>query len=264
MSEADGSQLFRASGDAYDRFMGRYSRSLAAPFADAATISVGQRVLDVGCGPGALTTELVARLGPAAVAAVDPSEPFVTACAARLPGVDVRLGSMEHLGFDAAAFDAALAQLVFHFVADPPAATAELMRVVRPGGVVAACVWDFDRGMEMLRAFWDAALTVDPDAPDEARTLRFGREGELVELFTGAGFVGAEETLLTVSSTYRDFDELWAGFLAGIGPAGAYCVALAERQRERLRAALHERIGEPASSFTMQAVARCTAARVAR
>jgi SAM-dependent methyltransferase len=237
--------------------MGRYSRRLATPFADAAGVRPGQRALDVGCGPGALTGELVRRLGPTAVMACDPSTTFVAACSSRHPGVDVRQAAAEQLPFPDACVDRALAQLVFHFVADPPAGAAELRRVVRPGGLGAACGWDFAGGMAMLRHFGDAASTVDPRAPDEARTMRFGRRGELVEFFVAAGFVEATESTLEVSSTYADFDELWSGFLAGVGPAGVYCSALTEDQRSRVRAELFRRVGAPVGELTLGAVARC-------
>lgn len=158
MESAEGAKTFQASGEAYDLFMGRYSRPLAVVFADAAEIGRGQTALDVGCGPGALTAVLVDRLGAESVSAFDPSGPFVADCTARHPGVDVRLGRAEAIPFDGDQFDAALAQLVLHFVSDPQMVVAEMRRVVHPGGIVAACVWDFDGGMEMLRRFWDAAL----------------------------------------------------------------------------------------------------------
>src|SRR5437868_980480 len=138
--------MFTVAAEAYDRFMGRYSVPLASTFADFAGVAEGQRVLDVGCGPGALTRELVRRVGAGAVAAVDPSEPFVEECARRNPGVDVRLAKAEQLPFSDGVFDAALAQLVLHFVSDPAAAANELRRVLRPGGRAAACVWDFADG----------------------------------------------------------------------------------------------------------------------
>jgi SAM-dependent methyltransferase len=255
--EAEGARSFQAGGDAYDLFMGRYSRHLAQPFADAASVTVGMRVLDVGCGPGALTAELVGRLGAADVTAIDPSPPFVTACTERFPGVDVRSGRGEALPFPDQSFDRVMAQLVLHFVSDASATAAEFVRVLRPGGVAAACVWDFAEGMQMLRAFWDAALDVDSDAPDEARTLRFGGEGEIVELFEAAGLEDVRETTLEVHSTYSDFDELWAGFMAGIGPAGTFVVSLDDARRTRLRGALHRRVGSPEGQFTLRATARC-------
>jgi SAM-dependent methyltransferase len=261
MEAAEGARSFLKSGEAYDSFMGRYSRQLAPAFADLGGVATGQRVLDVGCGPGALTGVLVDRCGPPAVAACDPSPPFAADCAARFPGVDVRVGRAEQLPFDDGAFDVVLAQLVLHFVSDPAAAAGEFWRVLRPGGTVAACVWDFAGGMEMLRGFWDTALAVDPDAPDEDRSLRFGRAGEIVELFTNAGFVDVVESSLAVTVRYDGFDELWAGFLAGIGPAGSYCVALDDERRAAVRDGLFHRFGSPAGPFELHAVARCACGR---
>ncbi len=261
MEPISGARTFTGSGASYDGFMGRYSRLLAIQFADAAEIGEGQRVLDVGCGTGALTGVLVDRVGLASVAAVDPSPSFVSACTARYEGLDVRAGSAEAIPFDDASFDAAMAQLVLHFVSDPDLSIAEMTRVVRSGGVVAACVWDFEHGMEMLRAFWDAALTVDPAAPDEAQVLQFGRSGEVVELLVSAGLEGVVETTLEVESSYADFDELWSGFLAGIGPAGAYCVSRSTDQQTALRDELFKGLGEPSGAFTMKALARCATGR---
>lgn len=252
---------FLVPGEAYDRFMGRYSRPLAAVFSDAAGVSSGQAVLDVGCGPGALTGALVERVGADLVSAVDPSPPFVADCAARYPGATVREGSAENLPFEDAAFDHALAQLVLYFVTDPAQAGREFRRVLRPGGVAAACVWELTEGMQMLRAFWDAALTIDPEAPDEARTLSYGRPGEIADWLATAGFEDIRETDLEVSSTYASFDELWDGLLAGIGPSGSYCVGLAEKPRAALREALFERVGSPTGSFALSAVARCASGR---
>lgn len=257
MDSTAGARTFLVSGDAYGSFMGRYSQPLATVFADVAGVADGHRALDVGCGPGALTAELVDRLGPGSVFAIDPSPPFVAACSARCPGVDARLGSAEALPFDDQAFDRVLSQLVLHFVTDPEQAASEFCRVVRPGGVVAACVWDFDHGMEMLRCFWDAALEVDRDAPDEARVMRFGRSGEIASLLQGTGLEGVAETTIEVAATYRGFEELWSGFLAGIGPAGAYCASLSDDVRAALRSALFVRVGSPTGRFTMAAIARC-------
>lgn len=260
MEPVQGARTFQTSGDAYDGFMGRYSRLLASRFADAAGVTAGQRAIDVGCGPGALTTVLVERLGADAVVACDPSEPFVEACRARNPGVDVRPGRAEAIPFDDASADVALAQLVLHFVSDAPAAALEMRRVTRPGGVVGACVWDFAEGMQMLRLFWDSALTLDPDAPDEARTLRFGREGEIAELFAAAGLVDVQESTLEVRSSYTDVDELWRGFLAGIGPAGAYLVAQPTDRQAALQRELVDRLGAPTAGFALTATARCAVA----
>jgi SAM-dependent methyltransferase len=261
VDETEGARTFAVAGRTYDSFMGRYSTALAPRFADAAGVSPGERALDVGCGPGALTGILASRLGANAVYACDPSPSFRDACATRHPGVVVKLGRAEALPFEDELVDHALAQLVLHFVSDPARAVSEMVRVVRSGGTVAACVWDFANGMQMLRQFWDAALSIDPDAPDEARVLRFGRPREIAELFSSVGLEDVVESTLGVTSTYASFDELWNGFLAGVGPAGAYCVSLSEESRHRLRTALFIRCGSPQGPFTLGAVARCAVAR---
>jgi SAM-dependent methyltransferase len=253
-----GAATFKTSADAYDSFMGRYSKPLAIEFADFASVTAGQVALDVGCGPGALTRVLVGRLGEASVSAFDPSEQFVAECRAACPGVDVRLGRAEAIPFDDASFDTALAQLVLHFVSEPHAAAMELRRVVRPGGLVAACVWDFDGGMQMLRYFWDAALAVDAGAPDETR--RFGREGEIAALFVSAGMEDVKETTLQVLVGYETFEDLWTGYLAGIGPAGSYCTSLEPDKQARLEGELFRRVGSPPGAFELSATAHAVRA----
>src|SRR4051812_27048275 len=181
--------------------MGVYSTRLAAPFADFAGVAKGQCVLDVGCGPGALTAELVERLGAEAVVAVDPSESFVTAARERHPGVRVERGSAEQLAFADDEFDAALAQLVVHFMADPVAGLREQARVTRTGGVVAACVWDHGGGRGPLSLFWQAVREIDPDVSGES-DLAGAREGHLGELFAEAGIQDVDETALAVSVDY--------------------------------------------------------------
>ena len=173
---------FTVDPGAYDGYMGRYSLLLAPQLADLATVSAGQRVLDVGCGPGALTAELVRRLGAPAVSAVDPSEPFVAAVEERHPGVDVRRAVAERLPFQDAEFDATLAQLVVLLMEDPAAGVAEMVRVTRKRGVVAASVWDYAGGRGPVSMLWDAARELDPSVTDESH-LAGVREGHLVELF---------------------------------------------------------------------------------
>jgi len=232
---------FDVAADAYDRFMGSWSRLLAPQLVDLAGVQPGHRALDVGCGPGALTGELVDRLGSAAVTAVDPSAPFVAAARARLPGVDVRQASAEALPFEERTFDAALAQLVVHFMVDPAAGLAEMARVTRPDGVVAASVWDFAGGHGPLGPFWEAARSLDADVEDESR-LAGTREGHLAELFGAAGLRAVEQATLSVSREHSSFEEWWAPFTRGVGPAGSYVSRLdAQRQvelRERCRSML--------------------------
>jgi len=232
---------FDVAAEAYDRFMGRYSVLLSPQLADLAGVQRGQRALDVGCGPGALTAELVKRLGPAAVAAVDPSEPFVAAARTRNPGVEVLRASAEHLPFPDRAFDAALAQLVVHFMSDPVAGLAEMARVTRRDGVVAACVWDHAGGTGPLSLFWRVARELDPDIDDESQ-LAGAREGHLAELFRAAGLRQIKEASLSASVEHASFEEWWEPFTGGVGPAGSYLAGLdAERQaelRERCRSLL--------------------------
>ena len=225
---------FSAGPEAYDRFMGRYSTPLAPRFADFGSIGEAQRVLDVGCGPGALTGELVRRFGADAVAAVDPSPGFVEAAGRRNPGVDVRRAEAESLPFDDGSFDAVLAQLVVHFMTDPAAGIAEMRRVARGGGIVTACVWDHAGGAGPLARFWDAARELDPGVADES-DLPGAREGDLERLLHEAGLGDVEERLLTVEIEHGSFDEWWEPFTLGVGPAGAYVQGLAEDARDRLR-----------------------------
>src|SRR5262245_17824933 len=259
---APGASTFTGSGEVYDRFMGRYSTKLAVPFADMAGIAPGQTVLDVGCGPGALTTELVRRVGVEHVAAVDPAPQFVGAVRERLPGVDAHVGRAEELPFPDGHFDAALAQLVLHFVSDADATAREMRRVVRPGGVVSACVWDFTGGMRMLRLFWDAALALDPDAPDEDQTRPFGRDGEIAELFDRAGLEDVERGSVEVETSYEDFDDFWTPFLSTTGPSGAFVAALDDGRRERLREELRMQLGSPEGPFKLAASAWYATGRV--
>lgn len=260
--ETPGAKTFQVSGETYDRFMGRYSAPLAVAFADAAGVESGQRVLDVGCGPGALTGELVRRLGVEGVAAVDPSELFVAACRERHPGVDVRLGRAEQLPYPDGSFDVALAQLVLHFVSDADATAREMRRVVRSGGTVGACVWDFADGMRMLRVFWDAARAVRPSAPDEATTRRFGHAGEIDELLERHGLSDVRGGALEVEAVYEDFDDFWTPFLGRTGPAGEFVSSLDEERRARLREELRVNVGSPEGTFTLPARAWYAVGRV--
>src|SRR3954465_9368869 len=248
---------FDVAADAYDRFMGRYSVQLSSQMADLAGVMAGQRVLDVGCGPGALTAELLKRVGrPDRVSAVDPSEQFVAAARARYPGVAVERATAEELPFADGRFDAALAQLVVHFMSDPVAGLTEMARVTRAGGVVAACVWDFAGGRAPLSDFWTAARELDPDVDDESH-LAGVREGHLVELMTAARLRDVSEAVLSITVEHRSFDAWWEPYMGGVGPAGSFVAGLGpERQRE-LRQLCRTRL--PALPFVQ--TARAWAAR---
>ena len=234
---------FEVAADAYNRFMGRYSGPLAAGFADWAGVRPGGRALDVGCGPGALTKVLVERLGVDGVSAVDPSSHFLAALRRSFPTLDVQSGVAEQLPYPDDLFDHTLAQLVVHFMNDPVRGLREMGRVTRPGGTVAACVWDLAGNGAPLSVFWKAARELDPDVTDESM-LPGVREGELETLFDVAGLTHIEDTLLTVSVRHATFDEWWEPYTLGVGPAGDLVRSLdAEGQRalrERCRALLPE------------------------
>ena len=208
-------------------FMGRYSRLLAAPFADAIGVVAGQKVLDVGCGPGALTGVLVDRVGADSVSACDPSVPFVPRARPAIPASMSASRRPRRSRSTTTPSTSSCRNSSCISSAIRLQAAAELRRVLRPGGIAGACVWEFGTGMVMLRQFWDAALAVDPGAPDE-QGLAFGGPGEIADLFETSGFVDIVESTLTVNMTYTGFDELWSGLLLGIGPAGAYLVSLPE------------------------------------
>ncbi|HKA96217.1 MAG TPA: methyltransferase domain-containing protein [Streptosporangiaceae bacterium] len=248
---------FDVSADAYQRFMGRFSEPLAERFADLAGVRRGQRALDVGCGPGALTAELVGRLGADGVFAVDPSPPFAAAVAERLPGVEVSVAAAERLPYPDGAFDATLAQLVVHFMADPVAGLREMGRVTRPDGVVAACVWDHGGGRSPLTSFWHAVRELDPSAPDESG-LAGVAEGQLARLFGQAGLTVAESTTLTVQAPSATFEQWWQPFTLGVGPAGDYVASLNPQRRDLLRERYRELLnGGPVEvSATAWAVTR--------
>jgi SAM-dependent methyltransferase len=247
---------FDVEAEAYDRFMGRYSRLLAPQLVDLAGLQAGHRALDVGCGTGALTGELVARLGTSSVTAVDPSGLFVDAVRARFPGVEVHRGSAEALPLEDDAFDAALAQLVVHFMADPVAGLAGMRRVTRPGGVVVAAVWDFAGGGAPLSLFWRAARELDPAVVDESHRAG-ARAGHLPELFAAAGLRGVEETILSIEREHAGFEEWWEPYTGGVGPAGAYVRTLSPEQQDELRDRCREML--PDGRFTL--ISRAWAAR---
>jgi SAM-dependent methyltransferase len=255
MSDAPGAATFRTPAEAYDRLVGRYSGELARALVTAAGVRPGERALDVGCGPGALTAALVALLGSDHVAAVEPSPPFAAVCRRRHPGVQVQVAAAEALPFPDAAVDRALAQLVVNFMADPPAGVREMRRVTRPGGTVAAAVWDYAGEMTLLRRFWDAALALDPAAPDEGRCMPFCTPDDLGDLWSATGLTGVEVVSVTVTARYDGFEDLWGPLETGVAPSGAYAASLPSPRRAALKAELRRRleVGEEPFALTARA-----------
>ena len=252
--DADQAKVTSAA-EAYDRHVGRYGKQLAAGLIEAAGGRPGQRALDVGCGPGQLTTELADLLGGENVAAVDPSEAFVKACLKRVPGADVRVGTAERLPFAAGEFDAVLAQLVVQLMEDSDAGVREMARAARPGGVVAACVWDSNR-MPLLRSFWDAALAVAPKragALNDRQRVGYDSPEQLQSLWERAGLVDISTGEMLVGAEYQSFDELFRPFEAGAGHSGACFGSLDEVNQRRLRDQAYARLGEPEERFTLTA-----------
>jgi SAM-dependent methyltransferase len=256
MSREADAATFRASADAYDRLMGRYARSLAPAFVSELGLPSDARVLDVGCGPGGLTEVLADRFGAERIAGVDPSEPFVEACAARVPGADVRVAPAEDIPHPDGSFDAALSQLVVNFMADAPAGVAEMARVTRPGGTVASCVWDYAGEMTMLRTYWDAAIAVDPERAtelDEGRRMRYCRPEELAELWEQVGLGDVTTTEVAARASYTGLEDFWEPFTTGVGPSGSYCVSLDDDLRTALKEECTRRLGQPDGPFELSA-----------
>ena len=239
---------FVVAADTYDRFMGRYSSLLAPLFLDFAAMEDASNVLDVGCGPGALTTELARRFGPDAVTAVDPSPPFAEAVRERLPGVTVEVASAEQLPFASGSFDGSLAQLVVHFMSDPVGGVAEMARVTRTGGTVAACVWDFAGFQSPISPLWRAAVALDATAVDESG-LPGATEGDLVDILQAAGLASVDGEPITFDVEHQTFEEWWEPYLLGVGPAGEYVASLDEGARVRLAEACRAQL--PPAPFTL-------------
>ena len=243
---------FEVAADAYDRFMGRFSQLLSPQMVELAGVQPGQDALDVGCGTGALTRLLVERLGSAHVSGIDPSQAFVDAARERFPDIRIEHGSAESLPFADDAFDVAVAQLVVHFMTDPIGGVREMARVTRPGGVVAACVWDHAGGTGPLHLFWTAANEIGRHVADESR-LPGAREGSLVEIFERAGVREVESSVVVADLEMATFDEYWKPFTRGVGPAGAHLLSLAGPEQKRLRARARELAGTEPFTVTARA-----------
>ncbi|HEY0638653.1 MAG TPA: class I SAM-dependent methyltransferase [Pseudonocardiaceae bacterium] len=273
------------TGDAYEAYVGRWSRPVAAEFVAWLDVPPGRRWVDVGCGTGALTGVVLATAAPSHVIGVDPSEPFLATARARLAGADAgavadgigaggdgpragnagpraefRVGDARALPLPDDAADAVVSGLALNFVPEPAVAAAEFARVTAPGGVAAAYVWDYAEGMGMMRHFWDVAVALDPAAADEAARFPVCHPDELTTLWSGAGLTGVGARGITVPTVFAGFDDYWDPFLGGQGPAPAYAMALPAEHRDALREALRERL-PTAPDGTVRLTARAWAVR---
>jgi SAM-dependent methyltransferase len=229
-----------ASGDAYEPYVGRWSRAVARQFLAWLDMPPGGRWLDVGCGTGALSETILDVTFPSEVVGIDPSPEYVAYARSHVPDsrAHFEVGDARAMSFAPAGFDGVVSGLVLNFVPDPAAAVAEMARVCRPGGAVAAYVWDYSDGMELMRRFWDAAVALDPAARELDEGRRFGaicRPETLAGLFRDARLRRVETRAVDVPTLFRDFDDYWTPFLGGQGPAPGYAVSLSEDRRVALR-----------------------------
>ena len=232
-----------ANGDAYEPYIGRWSRLVATEFLDWLAIPVQQRWFDVGCGPGTLSAAIVARWEPAAVVGIDPSKEYVSWAADHMedPRVHFAVGDATDLPANGA--DVVVSGLVLNFMPDPAAALAA-MREAAPSGIIAAYVWDYAGRMELIRHFWNAAVALDPAAAQLDEGVRFPicRPDALEALWDQAGFTNVASRTIDVPTRFRDFEEYWTPFLGGQGPAPSYAMSLDDEHRatlrERIRAGL--------------------------
>ena len=251
------------SGDPYEQYVGRWSRRVAPAFLAWLAVPAGRRWLDVGCGTGALSAAILDHCAPASLTAIEPSEGFLETARRHLaPRAVLHRASAAQIPLDAASVDSVVSGLVLNFVPDQPAAMAEMARVTGRGGTIAAYVWDYAEGMELMRLFWDAAVTLDPAAAgmDEGPRFPLCRPDALARLFGAAGLQRVEVTAIDIPTPFASFDDYWRPFLGGQGPAPAYAMALDEAARTRLRDRLRERLPATADG-SIRLTARAWAVR---
>ncbi|MCF3181673.1 methyltransferase domain-containing protein [Streptomyces polychromogenes] len=229
-----------AAGEAYEPYVGRWSRLVAARFVRALDVPPGGSWRDVGCGTGAVTQAVLDAARPADVVGIDPSESYLAYAREHVRDPRARFVRADavNLPFAGGAASAAVSGLVLNFVPDAPRAAAEMVRAVRPGGLVGVYLWDYgEGGMEAIRAFWDAATALDPRARELDEAVRFPlcTRTALGALLAGAGLVDVETEEIRVPTPFHDFDDYWTPFLGGQGPAPAYLAALPEDRRRALR-----------------------------
>ncbi len=228
-----------AAGDLYEPYVGRWSRSVARDFLKWLAVPAGRDWLDVGCGTGALTQAILELGRPNSVQGIDPSPGFIAHATTRITHERVRfdIGDAQSMSFDTGSLDATVAGLVLNFVPQPARAVAEMARVARPGGVVAAYVWDYGGKMELMRYFWDAATALNPAAHelDEGRRFPLCQPEPLTELFSQTGLHDVAVRPIDIPTDFRDFDDYWSPFLGGQAPAPGYAMSLSEERRGALR-----------------------------
>ena len=255
-------KMFTASAG-YEAYMGRWSRHLALVYIGFAAPKDGDRVLDVGTGTGALAAALEAKLGSSQITGVDPSAGFIAYATKNAKSGRARfeVGDAQKLRFADASFDQTMSMLVMNFIPDHNKAIAEMRRVTRAGGTVSSCVWDYGDGMESLRMFWDEVVALDPAAePKHERNMKLTREGQIGALWKSAGLANVQEKALTIEQAFSSFDDYWGPFLQGVGPGGAYVVALPEERRRELGSRLRKRLG--GGAFTLKARVWCARGEV--
>ncbi|MFW6028502.1 MAG: class I SAM-dependent methyltransferase [bacterium] len=256
-----------SAGDAYEPYVGRWSRLIAAEFLDWLAFPANARWLDVGCGTGALSETILDRAAPRQVVGIDPSEAFLEFATGRLgdPRAAFRIGDAMALPVEDETFDVAVASLVLNFVADPARALSEMRRAVRPGGAVAVYVWDYAGEMQLMRRFWDAAVALDPAARelDEGHRFPICKPGPLRALFAEAGLGDVQDRAIDVPTVFRDFDDYWSPFLGGQGPAPGYCASLSEAKRRSLQEKLRAELPAEADG-SIRLMARAFAVRGVR
>ena len=259
-------KMFSASAD-YERFMGRWSRQLAPGYIAFAGVKNGDRVLDVGTGTGSLASVLEATVTSSEIVGVDPSEGFISYAKknAKSGRTHFETGDAQALRFQDSSFDQTMALLVMNFIPDHNKAIGEMRRVTRPQGVVSACVWDYDAGMQMLRFFWDEAVALDPAIePKDERHMKLSREGQLGELWNRAGLVNVQQKPVSIDQAYESFDDYWGSFLKGAGPGGAYVVSLSDERRRELETRIRKRLlgNRGNGPFVLKARAWCVRGQV--
>lgn len=259
MVSSQGSNDFFASVAGYEQFMGRYARPLAVEFVATVPLANGNSVLDIGCGPGALTAELVAKVGAESVSVIDPSPPFLQYCAAQYPGITAEVAKAEQIPFADASFDAVLSQLVIHFIGDLEQAGREIVRVTKPGGWVSVCTWNIDR-MQKINMLPRAASAAGIEVPT-IRVEAFGENGDVSAYLESIGLADVKESTISVSSTYHDFEELWSAYLVSIGPLGPWTVSQSNEAKAAIKRALFQIIDEPEGEFSLSAEARVATGR---